>query len=166
MGRNMQIDVISRAQHEHGLAAFDLVICDEAHRTTGATFGDDDESAFVRIHDADYIRATKRLYMTATPRIYGDSAKVKAELGEVTLCSMDDQTLFGKELFVINFSEAVQRGLLTDYKVLVLTVEESVISRRLQELLRDEDNQLKVDDAAKIVGCWKAPGETRGCPST
>ncbi len=150
------IDVISRAQHEHGLAAFDLVICDEAHRTTGATFGDDDESAFVRVHDADYIRASKRLYMTATPRIYGDSAKVKAEQGEVTLCSMDDETLFGKELFVINFSEAVQRGLLTDYKVLVLTVEESVISRRLQELLKDEDNQLKVDDAAKIVGCWKA----------
>ncbi|CRM70216.1 UvsW helicase [Pseudomonas sp. 24 E 13] len=150
------IDVISRAQADHGLAAFDLVICDEAHRTTGATFGDDDESNFVRVHDADYIRATKRLYMTATPRIYGDNAKLKAESGEVTLCSMDDDTLYGKELFVINFSEAVQRGLLTDYKVLVLTVEESTISRRLQEMLKDENNQLKVDDAAKIVGCWKA----------
>ncbi|MEH6486727.1 MULTISPECIES: DEAD/DEAH box helicase [Pseudomonas] len=150
------IDVISRAQHEYDLAAFDLVICDEAHRTTGATFDDDDESAFVRIHDADYIGAAKRLYMTATPRIYGDNAKIKAESGEVTLCSMDDQALYGKELFVINFSEAVQRGLLTDYKVLVLTVEESVINRRLQELLKDEDNQLKVDDAAKIIGCWKA----------
>ncbi|WP_341709055.1 type ISP restriction/modification enzyme [Halopseudomonas sp.] len=150
------IDVISRAQHDHGLDAFDLVICDEAHRTTGATFDDDDESAFVRVHDADYIRSAKRLYMTATPRIYGDTAKIKAESGEVTLCSMDDEALYGKELFVINFSEAVQRGLLTDYKVLVLTVEESVISRRLQELLKDEDNQLKVDDAAKIVGCWKA----------
>ncbi|OMG67023.1 damage-inducible protein [Stutzerimonas balearica] len=150
------IDVISRAQHDHGLEAFDLVICDEAHRTTGATFGEDDESTFVRIHDADYIRAAKRLYMTATPRIYGDNAKIKAESGEVTLCSMDDEALYGKELFVINFSEAVQRGLLTDYKVLVLTVEESVINRRLQDLLKDEDNQLKVDDAAKIVGCWKA----------
>ncbi|HDS1693000.1 DEAD/DEAH box helicase [Pseudomonas sp. NY15356] len=150
------IDVISRAQTDHGLAAFDLVICDEAHRTTGATFGDDDESNFVRVHDADYIRATKRLYMTATPRIYGDNAKLKAESGEVTLCSMDDEALYGKELFVINFSEAVQRGLLTDYKVLVLTVEESTISRRLQEMLKDENNQLKVDDAAKIVGCWKA----------
>lgn len=150
------IDVISRAQADHGLAAFDLVICDEAHRTTGATFGDDDESNFVRVHDADYIRATKRLYMTATPRIYGDNAKLKAESGEVTLCSMDDEALYGKELFVINFSEAVQRGLLTDYKVLVLTVEESTISRRLQEMLKDENNQLKVDDAAKIVGCWKA----------
>lgn len=150
------IDVISRAQADHGLPAFDLVICDEAHRTTGATFGDDDESSFVRIHDGDYIRAAKRLYMTATPRIYGDSAKIKAESGEVTLCSMDDEALYGKELFVINFSEAVQRGLLTDYKVLVLTVEESTISRRLQDMLKDENNQLKVDDAAKIVGCWKA----------
>lgn len=150
------IDVISRAQHDYDLAAFDLVICDEAHRTTGATFDDDYESTFVRIHDADYIRAAKRLYMTATPRIYGDNAKIKAESGEVTLCSMDDEALYGKELFVINFSEAVQRGLLTDYKVLVLTVEESIVSRRLQELLKDEDNQLKVDDAAKIVGCWKA----------
>ncbi|HCG0948066.1 DEAD/DEAH box helicase family protein [Pseudomonas aeruginosa] len=150
------IDVISRAQHEHGLADFDLVICDEAHRTTGATFGEDDESNFVRIHDGADIRAAKRLYMTATPRIYGDSAKVKAESGEVTLCSMDDEALYGKELFVINFSEAVQRGLLTDYKVLVLTVEESTISRRLQDMLKDENNQLKVDDAAKIVGCWKA----------
>ena len=150
------IDVISRAQHDFDLAAFDLVICDEAHRTTGATFGEDDESTFVRVHDADYLRAAKRLYMTATPRIYGDAAKVKAESGEVALCSMDDEALYGKELYVINFSEAVQRGLLTDYKVLVLTVEESVINRRLQELLKDEDNQLKVDDAAKIVGCWKA----------
>jgi len=150
------IDVISRAQHERGLADFDLVICDEAHRTTGATFGDDDESNFVRIHDGTDIRAAKRLYMTATPRIYGDSAKVKAESGEVTLCSMDDEALYGKELFVINFSEAVQRGLLTDYKVLVLTVEESAISRSLQKMLADDSNQLKVDDAAKIVGCWKA----------
>ena len=150
------IDVISRAQHDHSLAEFDLVICDEAHRTTGATFGEDDESNFVRIHDADYIRAAKRLYMTATPRIYGDNAKIKAESGDVTLCSMDDEALYGKELYVINFSEAVKRGLLVDYKVLVLTVEESAISRRLQDLLKDEDNQLKVDDAAKIVGCWKA----------
>lgn len=150
------IDVISRAQHEYNLAEFDLVICDEAHRTTGATFGEDDESNFVRIHDADYIRAAKRLYMTATPRIYGDNAKIKAESGDVTLCSMDDEALYGKELYVITFSEAVKRELLVDYKVLVLTVEESVISRRLQELLKDDDNQLKVDDAAKIVGCWKA----------
>ncbi|RQT48507.1 DEAD/DEAH box helicase [Burkholderia cepacia] len=150
------IDVISRAQKQFALADFDLIVCDEAHRTTGATFGDDDESAFVRVHDADYIRSAKRLYMTATPRIYGDSAKATAERDNVALCSMDDKALYGDELFVITFSEAVKRGLLVDYKVIVLAVEEAHVNRRLQDLLRDENNQLKVDDAAKIVGCWKA----------
>jgi predicted helicase len=150
------IDVIARAQAEHGLPPFDLVVCDEAHRTTGATFGDDDESAFVRVHDSDYIRAAKRLYMTATPRIYGDTAKASAERDNVALCSMDNEALYGPELFVITFSEAVKRGLLVDYKVIVLSVEETHVSRRLQALLADENNQLKVDDAAKIIGCWKA----------
>lgn len=150
------IEVISQAQQRHGLAAFDLIVCDEAHRTTGATFAGEDESAFVKVHDAGFIHASKRLYMTATPRIYGDSAKVKAEQGTITLCSMDDETLFGPELFVITFSEAVRRGLLVDYKVIVLSVEESHVSRRLQNLLKDAENTLKVDDAAKIVGCWKA----------
>jgi predicted helicase len=108
------------------------------------------------VHDGDFIRAAKRLYMTATPRIYGDSAKASAEKGNVALCSMDDAGLYGEELFVITFSEAVKRGLLVDYKVIVLAVEEAHVSRRLQDLLKDENNQLKVDDAAKIIGCWKA----------
>lgn len=150
------IAVISEAQKQDGLADFDLIICDEAHRTTGATFDGDDESTFVRVHDNAYIRAIKRLYMTATPRIYGDAAKASADKDNVALCSMDDESLYGKELFVITFSEAVRRGLLCDYKVIVLAVEEAHVSRRIQTLLKDPDNQLKVDDAAKIVGCWKA----------
>lgn len=150
------IDTISKAQKEHGLPAFDLIICDEAHRTTGATFGDDDESNFVKVHDASFIQAEKRLYMTATPRIYGTNAKVKAETDDVVLCSMDDETLYGPELFVITFSEAVRLGLLCDYKVIVLSVEESHVNRRIQDLLRSEDNDLRVDDAGKIIGCWKA----------
>lgn len=150
------IDVISRAQKEFGLADFDLIVCDEAHRTTGATFGDNDESAFVKVHDSAFIRSAKRLYMTATPRIYGDTAKASAERDNVALCSMDDESLYGKELFVITFSEAVKRQLLVDYKVIVLAVEETHVNRRLQDLLRDDNNQLKVDDAARIVGCWKA----------
>ncbi len=150
------IATVSDAQLLYDLPAFDLVVCDEAHRTTGATFGDDDESAFVRVHDDSYIRAKKRLYMTATPRIYGNAAKAKAEQDSIALCSMDDESLYGKELHVITFSEAVRQDLLVDYKVLVLAVEESHVSRRLQDLLAGEDNNLKVDDAAKIVGCWKA----------
>jgi predicted helicase len=84
------IDVLSEAQHDHGLPGFDLIICDEAHRTTGATFADEDESNFVKVHDAKFLLGSKRLYMTATPRIYADSAKAMAERDSVALCSMDD----------------------------------------------------------------------------
>ncbi|MDH0668483.1 DEAD/DEAH box helicase family protein [Acinetobacter junii] len=146
------IDVIAEAQ-KAGFPEFDLIICDEAHRTTGATFEGDDESKFVRIHNNDYVQGKKRLYMTATPRIYGDTAK---ETEGVTLCSMDDKSLYGDDLYVITFSQAVKMGILCDYKVIVLAVEESHINRQLQGLLKDENNSLKVDDAAKIVGCWKA----------
>lgn len=150
------IDVISKAQKEHGLSEFDLIICDEAHRTTGATFEGENESNFVRVHDNAYIRATKRLYMTATPRIYGEAAKATAKDQTITLCSMDDETLYGKELYIITFSEAVARGLLVDYKVIVLAVEEKHVNTHLQKLLTDENKQLRLDDASKIVGCWKA----------
>lgn len=150
------IDVVSQAQRRHGLPEFDLIIGDEAHRTTGATFEGDDESAFVKVHDAKFIRAEKRLYMTATPRIYGDHAQAVAERDKIVLASMHDEELFGKDLHVITFSEAVKCGLLVDYKVIVLAVEEAHVNRRLQKLLTDANNQLKVDDAAKIVGCFKA----------
>ncbi|WP_429053375.1 DEAD/DEAH box helicase family protein [Aeromonas rivipollensis] len=110
------IEVIGSAQNDHGMDAFDLIICDEAHRTTGATFAGEDESAFVRVHDGNFIRGTKRLYMTATPRIYGDAAKASADKGDVALASMDDEALFGQNLHTLTFSEAVSRGLL--WKVL------------------------------------------------
>lgn len=149
------IGVLNEAQTTgaNPIPAFDLIVCDEAHRTTGATFDGEEESAFVRVHDNNYIQGNKRLYMTATPRIYGDDAK---STENVTLCSMDDKSLYGEELYVITFSEAVARKLLVDYKVIVLAVEETHVNRRLQSLLKDADNSLKVDDAAKIVGCWKA----------
>ena len=150
------IQVLSEAQHLHKLADFDLIICDEAHRTTGATFESEMESAFVRVHNADFLRGRKRLYMTATPRIYANIAKAKAIQDNVALCSMDDEEQYGKQLHVITFSEAVERGLLTDYKVIVPTIDEDHVSERLQDLLKDDDNQLKVDDAARIIGCWKA----------
>ncbi len=145
--------VISDAQMSFGLDEFDLIICDEAHRTTGATFDGEDESAFVMVHNNDNVMGKKRLYMTATPRIYGDTAKATES---VQLCSMDDEKLYGKELFVINFSQAVALGLLVDYKVVVLAVEEADINRQLQAILTNENNELNVSDASKIVGCWKA----------
>ena len=147
------INVLSDAQMSYNISEFDLIICDEAHRTTGATFDGEDESNFVMVHNNDNIMAKKRLYMTATPRIYSEDAKAT---DGVAVVSMDNEKLFGRELFVLNFSTAVSLGLLVDYKVVVLSVEETAINRRLQSMLKDDSNQLNVNDAAKIVGCWKA----------
>ena len=133
-----------------------MIICDEAHRTTGSTWAGEDESHFVKVHDADFIKASKRLYMTATPRIFGVSAKQKEEAGDLVLFSMDDERHYGKYLHQLTFSEAVRRDLLCDYKVIVLTIGERHISHRLQNLFKDENNSLKVHDAGRIVGCWKA----------
>jgi predicted helicase len=149
------IDVISEAQFKYDLTEFDLIICDEAHRTTGATLIGDDESNFVRIHSNDNVRGKKRLYMTATPRIFGETAKKKADEGEVALASMDDEETFGKTLFYRGFGWAVENNLLTDFKVVVLAVDEGVVSAALQGKW-EESGVLKLDDATKMVGCYKA----------
>lgn len=154
------IDVIAQAQKE-GLPDFDLVICDEAHRTTGASLAGKEESAFTKIHNQDFIRADKRLYMTATPRVFDEATRKKAEDQSVVVASMDDEELYGPEFYRLGFGEAVERGLLTDYKVIVLAVHEDSVSRHMQNVLRDEDGQLKIDDVAKLVGFWKGM-TTRG----
>lgn len=150
------IQAVSSAQLDHGLPDFDLIVCDEAHRTTGVTLAGEDDSNFVRVHDAAYIRGKKRLYMTATPRIFGEAVRKTADDADAVLCSMDDPALFGETLFTRNFSWAVQNGLLTDYKVIVLAVDEAAVSSGVQRLLADENNELKLDDATKIIGCYKA----------
>ncbi|WP_349236169.1 type ISP restriction/modification enzyme [Cryobacterium sp. BB307] len=147
------IDVVAKAQDD-GIPEFDLIVCDEAHRTTGVTLANDDESAFVRVHNQSYIRGKKRLYMTATPRIYADVSKSKAEEAGATLADMNDTGLYGEEFHRLSFGEAVSMGRLTDYKVLILAVDETYVSKRFQRLLADADNELQLEDAAKIVGCW------------
>lgn len=149
------IDVVSKAQFDYGLSEFDLIICDEAHRTTGATLVGDDESNFVRIHSNDNIKGKKRLYMTATPRIFGETAKKKAEEGEVALASMDDEKTFGETLFYRGFGWAVENNLLTDYKVVVLAVDEGLVSHNVQRSFT-EGSELKLEDTTKIIGCYKA----------
>ena len=146
------INVIHDFQQRSGLQ-FDLVICDEAHRTTGVTLAGEDDSNFVRVHDDEYIHAKKRLYMTATPRIYADASKQKAKDNSALLCSMDDESIYGPEFYRLSFSDAVSQGLLSDYKVVVLAVDEEFVSRSLQKQLTDSNNELTLDDAVKIVGC-------------
>ena len=150
------IQVISDAQKLHGFPEFALIICDEAHRTTGATLAGEDESSFVKIHQQGFITGKKRLYMTATPRVFGEAVKSKASEVSAELASMDDAALFGEELFVRGFGWAVENGLLTDYKVLVLAVDEGMVSGGVQSRLADGTSELKLDDATKIIGCYKA----------
>ena len=148
------IDVIHEAQIHHGLPEFDLVICDEAHRTTGATSAGEADSAFVAVHRPDYLQSRKRLFMTATPRIYTDSAKSKAKENDIQVYSMDDENIYGPEFYRLGFGESVKRGLLSDYKVLVLVMDQQDISRRFPYLLSQEGEELKLPDVAKIIGCW------------
>ena len=152
------IDVIIKAQKEllernKTFGIFDLIICDEAHRTTGVILKDKDESNFVKVHKNEFIKAKKRLYMTATPRLYDDSSKSKAKEKNIELCSMDDKNLYGEEIYRIGFGKAVEKGLLTDYKVLILTLNSSQIPKELQSIIANEENEFKVDDATKLIGC-------------
>lgn len=155
------IDVISRAQ-QAGLPEFDLVICDEAHRTTGVTLADTDESSFVRVHDNTVIRAAKRLYMTATPRLFDDATTTKAQEAGAEIASMNDPDKFGPEFHRLGFGEAVGKNLLTDYKVLILTVDERYIARSLQTQVADANNEINLDDVVKIVGCWNGLAKRTG----
>lgn len=153
------IDAVHSAQELAGDAwrDFDLIICDEAHRTTGVTIADEDESAFTKVHNAQFIRADKRLYMTATPRIFRDQTKKAAaeSESEVVLTSMDDQSFYGPVFHRLGFGEAVAQGLLTDYKVVVLAVSEDEVTAAYQEVASD-GAELPLSDTAKLVGCWNA----------
>lgn len=155
------IEVIAKAQkalekNNPKYAQFDLIICDEAHRTTGVSLADEDESAFTKVHNNDFIKAKKRLYMTATPRLYNDETKSKAAQAEALLCSMDDVRLYGEEMYRIGFGEAVEKDLLTDYKVLILTLNENDVPPAVQKMIMDKESEINTDDASKLIGCINA----------
>lgn len=153
------IEVIARAQKvllKNGFPEFDLIVCDEAHRTTGVSLAGEDESAFTKVHDPDFIKSKKRLYMTATPRLYDDNTKSKAAEAEAVLCSMDDSDLYGEEMYRIGFGEAVEQNLLTDYKVLILTLNDKDIPPAVQRMISKDEMEIDTDDASKIIGTINA----------
>ncbi len=121
---------IKEAQ-EAGLGEIDLIICDEAHRTVGAMYSSnerDDKNAFTLCHSDDNIKAKKRLYMTATPKVYSESSKAKAKEKDNVIYSMDDEEIFGEEIYTLNFERAIALDLLTDYKVIILAVRKENLS--------------------------------------
>lgn len=149
------IDIVAEAQQQVGFE-FDLIICDEAHRTTGSILTGKTESAFTKIHKNAFIKAKKRLYMTATPRLYRDDVKEKAKKEDILLCSMDDPAIYGEEFYRIGFAESVRQGLLSDYKVLILTLSDKEIPPALQRAISDATKEISTDDATKLMGCINA----------
>lgn len=137
-----------------GIPTFDIIICDEAHRTTGA-MKSEESSYYTDVHNNSKIRGNLRMYMTATPRIYGESGKAKAESQSVVLYSMDDERIYGKEFYRYSFGKAVDEDMLCDYRVIVLTMDEKTIPPQLAKMisgLPEGENS----DYCRIWGCLNA----------
>ena len=147
------IDVIGDAQKK-GLPEFDFIISDEAHRTTGAHESTKEASIFAKVHSNHNVQGLKRMYQTATPKIFGESAKRNAKEKSILLASMDDESKYGAVFFRMGFGQAVSHGILTDYKVMVLAVDEAAIQKDMQRTLADPENGLNIDDVGRIVGIW------------
>jgi predicted helicase len=147
------IDVIHDVEKACGIV-FDMAICDEAHRTIGAYKNDstDDQSDFTKIHDAGFIYAKKRLYMTATEKIYTTQAKNQANDEGWQVFSMDDEKTFGPRFYFLSFGAAVTQGLLSDYRLIVLQVRKSQVA----SLNLPQGAFANLDEAAKIVGSVSA----------
>ena len=149
------LPLIEKAQDD-GAPPFDVIFCDEAHRTTGVEAPGDKTSPFVLVHDADRIRANKRLYMTATPRLYTEGAKTKAARHDTEVFSMDEPEIYGPEFHRLPFSKAVELDELSDYKVVVLAISEREVNTALRGDTRAGGSDININDATKIVGCWRA----------
>ncbi len=149
------IQVISDAQKQ-GIGSFDIIICDEAHRTTGATTLNEEDSEFVKVHDNSVISGNKRLYMTAIPRIYNETVKKKADEASASLFSMDDEAIYGKQLYELSFGKAVGMNLLSDYKVMITVVNENEMADLVNQYNINENEAVTTELATKIIGSWKA----------
>ena len=154
---------------EQGAAEFDLIICDEAHRTTGVETAkseqstDEDKSGFRIVHDNNRVRGERRFYMTATPRVFTEKAKQKAEDNDVDSFSMDDESVFGPVLYRMEFAEAVDRGWLSDYEVVVIAVSDRDFRRTYESNteISHADTGLAFDSYVKLAGCWDALADPR-----
>lgn len=152
-GTYQSIDVLGKAQKE-GFPEFDLIIADEAHRTTGAKALGEEDSSFTKVHSNSNIKGYKRLYQTATPKLYGTEARKKAESNSILISSMDDENLYGKVFYRLGFGDAISHDILTDYKLMVLAVDETVVQKDMQKSLSDPENGLNIDDIGRIIGVW------------
>lgn len=139
--------VIASTCKDNRVPAFDLVIADEAHRCAGKISSD-----YGTILSDSLIPAKKRIFMTATPRIYSSNLKKQAEGFGEEIISMDDEVAFGPVLHELLFSEAISSKppLLCDYKVIVIGVNNQMIQGIVdkRELVKTKDG---LESDAKTV---------------
>jgi len=129
---------------------FDLVLCDEAHRTTGAEKEKSKNlTHFTQVHHEHHIKARKRLYMTATPRVYGEVVKQKAEVH-----SMDDPTIYGEDLHVYSFPDAVDDEQLADFKVRIPVIPEEDLQKYTDEAIEGEGKEGTIDERVLLAAVW------------
>ena len=138
------IDVVRRAM---GNEEFDLILCDEAHRTTGA----EDKSFFTTVHKDSNIHGKKRLYMTATPRVYSDV--IKAKLGKI-IYSMDDETKYGPEFHKLSFTDAVKQDILSDFKVKIAIAPADKVDKEYKELSYKKEGAMSLDERTLLAAVW------------
>ena len=165
---------VTEAQAHHGAQPFDLAIADEAHRTTGASLvGDSSVGAkkvdFQEFHDDERLHARKRLYMTATPRIYTERSKSKLLARGIDVIDMGDRAIYGPELYLLPFKKAVENRMLSDYRVIVLGVSQASVTpglRRRLERLDASTSATKApttNDMTRVLGVSLAVnGVTKG----
>lgn len=110
---------------------FDLIICDEGHRT--ATGGKKGEGCFKIVLDDDIIPGRRRLFLTATPRTYNRRIKAKAAAEGYDVASMDDPDRYGEIIYQFSFAQAIKKKVLSDYRVILMTV----TSKEIQELINE-----------------------------
>ncbi|MYD04487.1 MAG: DEAD/DEAH box helicase [Acidimicrobiia bacterium] len=179
------LDRVAKAQEMAG-ADFDLVICDEAHRTTGVEAekeegrgsSEDDGAAeavlsdveakqdngkvspFLLVHDDKKIKARRRLYMTATPRLYTKHAKKKAQSKNVAVFSMDDLEVYGEVFYEMSFKAAVDGGWLSDYQVAIVSVDKGLYGDLADNVINaielEHGEKIRTDDVVSMLGCWDA----------
>jgi len=147
-------DLIAQAQLDDAVPTFDLAIADEAHRCAGKA-----DAGFATILDAEKIRASKRLFTTATPRYFGKAIKDEANARDLAVLGMDDEAVFGPVVHKLTFGQAIEQELLTDYQVVIVGVDEPMVRQWIENyeiVSTDPDNQTDARTLAAKIGLLKA----------
>lgn len=142
--------------------AFKVLVCDEAHRTAGvsrrkrSTAAEERLREFTLCHDREAFPATYRVYQTATPRIFGDSALAGAagrtDRGDFVVRQMDDQATFGVELYRRSYADAVRNGWLSDYRIIAMGVGDQTAIDLANLLVREADEKAALEAEAAEQG--------------